>query len=57
MIKMKNIIDTWNMIEKYNLQRCRVLDSLTILVPADEYNRLLGSVKNQQYIRNITRKL
>lgn len=54
MTRMRNIIDTWNMIEKYNL-RYQVKDSLTILIPNEDYERLMNSVKNKQYIRNITR--
>lgn len=50
---MRNIIDTWNMIEKYNL-RYQVQDSLRILIPDDDYERLMNSVKNKQYIRNIS---
>lgn len=52
---MKNIIDTWNMIEKYNITGYEVQDSTTVLLPESEYNRLLDSVKNKQYIRNISR--
>lgn len=55
MKEMKNIIDTWNMIEKYNLVGCVEKDCGTILVPNKEYERLLNSVKNKQYIKNITR--
>lgn len=52
-IKMRNIIDTWNMISKYNIKGW-VEDKCTIYVPANEYNRLMDSVVNKQYIRNIT---
>ena len=55
MKKMKNIIDTWNMIEKYNLQGC-IENGREILVPNEEYERLMNSVKNKQYIRNISTK-
>lgn len=55
MKEMKNIIDTWNMIEKYNLVGWVEKDCRTILVPNKEYERLLNSVKNKQYIKNITR--
>lgn len=52
---MRNIIDTWNMIEKYNIKGYEVIDSCTILVPATEYERLMNSVKNKQYIKNISK--
>jgi hypothetical protein len=52
---MRNIIDTWNMIEKYNLQGWVEKDSTVILLPDSEYERLLASVKNRKYIRNLVR--
>lgn len=52
---MRNIIDTWNMIEKYNIKGYEVIDSCTILVPTNEYERLMNSVKNKQYIKNISK--
>lgn len=52
---MRNIIDTWNMIEKYNIKGYEVIDSCTILVPTAEYNRLLASVANKCYIKNISK--
>ena len=54
MKNMKNIIDTWNMIEKYAIKGWTEVDSRTIAVPDDEYQRLLDSVKNKRYIRNIS---
>jgi len=55
MKRMKNIIDTWNMIEKFGLVGCEAIDSQTVLVPDAEYERLLNSVKNKQYIKNISK--
>ena len=55
MVAMRNIIDTWNMIEKYNIEGYEVKDSTTILIPSTEYNRLLGSVANKKYIKNISK--
>jgi hypothetical protein len=55
MKQMRNIIDTWNMIEKYNLQGWVEKDSTVILLPDSEYERLLASVKNRKYIRNLVR--
>ena len=55
MKELRNIIDTWNMIEKYNLEGCVRQDSMVILVPEKEYDRLLNSVKNKQYIKNLVR--
>ena len=51
MKQLRNIIDVWNMIEKFNLQGWVVKDSTVILLPVAEYERLLASVKNKNYIR------
>lgn len=45
----------WNMIEKFNLQGWVVKDSTVILLPVAEYERLLASVKNKNYIRGLVR--
>lgn len=52
---MKNICDTWNMIEKYNIKGWIVTDTRTICIPDEEYERLMNSVVNKQYIRNISK--
>ena len=49
MKQLRNIIDVWNMIEKFNLQGWVVKDSTVILLPVAEYERLLASVKNKNY--------
>ena len=53
MKELRNIIDTWNMIEKYNLEGAEKLNDSIILLPESEYNRLLESVKNKRYILNL----
>ena len=53
-VKMRNIIDTWRLIDKYNLEGCMMLDCITVLVPKVEYQRLMNSVLNKQYVKNIT---
>ncbi len=55
MTALKNIIDTWNMIEKYGIEGYEVLDSTAVAIPDSEYGRLLDSVKNKGYIRNLRR--
>lgn len=55
MRELKNIIDSWNMIEKYNIEGY-VEKNGVILIPGAEYERLMSSVKNKQYIKNITHK-
>ena len=54
MIKLRNIIDTWNMIEKFGIVGY-VENGATINIPEAEYNRLLDSVKNKAYIRNLVK--
>ena len=53
MRKLRNIIDTWNMIDKYKLEGAETLNDSIILLPESEYNRLLESVKNKRYIKNL----
>ena len=53
-IEMRNIIATWNMINKYNIKGA-FEDKSIVYVPVNEYNRLMNSVVNKQYIRNITK--
>lgn len=53
MEKLKNIIDTMNMIEKYNISGYKVVSDAIIEVPTSEYQRLLDSVVNKQYIKNL----
>ena len=55
MTALKNIIDTWNMIEIYGIEGYEVLDSMAVAVPDSEYERLLDSVKNKRYIQNLRR--
>lgn len=54
MKKMRNIIDTWNMIDKYNIEGWVESNSRIILIPESEYERLLDSVANKKYIKNLT---
>ena len=55
MRELRNIIDSWNMIEKYNLKGW-IEQNGVILIPDAEYERLIDNVKNKQYIKNITHK-
>lgn len=54
MKKLRNIIDTWNMIEKFGIVGY-VETGAAISIPAAEYDRLLASAKNQAYIRNLVK--
>lgn len=55
MTALKNIIDTWNIIEEYEINEYEIVDDLTIAIPDSEYEKLLETVKNKKYIRNLHR--
>lgn len=43
-IALKNIIDTWNMIEKLNVIAYKEIDATTVEVAECEYNRMLDAI-------------
>lgn len=53
MIELRKIIDTWNMIEKYDIQGWKSTDRNSVMIPAVEYNRMLAASKNKEYIKNL----
>jgi len=55
MRKLKNIIDVWNMVEKYNIKGY-VEENGVVVIPEAEYQRLLEAVKNKAYIKNLVVK-
>lgn len=55
MKNLRNIIDTWNMIEKYNIVGYKEVNGAVISIPESEYNRMLDSVKNKKYIKNLVK--
>lgn len=55
MAKLKNIIDTWNMIEKYNIEGYAEVNG-AVEIPEAEFERLMDSVKNKAYIKNLVKK-
>lgn len=52
MVVMKAIIDVWNLLEKYDIEYVNVCSTMVAISNA-EYERLLGSSKNKQYIQNL----
>lgn len=52
MIKLKEIIDTWNMIEKYKIKGYINEDGV-VKIPEEEFQRLLASAKNKNYVNNL----
>ena len=55
-IALKNIIDTWNMIEKLNVIAYKEIDATTVLVAECEYYRMLNATKNKEYIKNLRKE-
>lgn len=55
-IELKNIIDTWNMIDKLNVIAYKEIDATTVLVAEFEYNRILNATKNKDYIKNLRKE-
>lgn len=52
-VELKDMIDTWNMIEKYNVQEFQTTFNHSIIISHDDYNRMLEGAKNKQYIKNL----
>lgn len=55
-IVLKNIIDTWNIIEKLNVIAYKEIDATTVLVAECEYNRMLNATKNKEYVKNLRKE-
>lgn len=54
-VKLKCIIDTWNMIDKYGIEDWEDHDSY-ISVSKDSYEKMLNGSKNKRYIMNLRLK-
>lgn len=53
-VKLKNIIDTANMIEKYNLKSAKYnKDDDSYTVSQSDYDKMYKSAKNKKYIENL----
>ena len=50
--KLRNIIDSWNMIEKYNINY-HINDEGLIEISDADFQRMLDRSKNTQYIKNL----
>lgn len=48
---LRNIIDTWNILEKFQVKY--ELKDEQIIISTEDYNNILGSVKNPKYIKNL----
>lgn len=52
-VELKDMIDSWNMIEKFDIQEFQVTFNNSIIISQDDYNRMLERAKNKQYIKNL----
>ena len=52
MMKFQEIIDTWDMIERYQVKGWK-LERGVVWVPKDEYDRILKEAKAERYIKNL----
>jgi hypothetical protein len=52
MMKFQEIIDTWDMIERYNVKGWK-LERGVVWVPKAEYDRILKEAKAERYIKNL----
>lgn len=52
-IAISNIIDSWNIIEEFNLDWSKDEDHDTILISEEDFNMMLASVKNPRYIQSL----
>ena len=52
MLELRNISDTWNMIEKYSIVYY-INDEDFIMVSEGDFQRMLDGSANKQYIKNL----
>lgn len=52
MKRMREIIDTWNIIEKYNVKGW-VQENGAIYIPNEEFDRVYEEILNKRYLINL----
>lgn len=52
MKRMKEIIDTWNIIEKYNVKGWKQ-ENGAIYIPKEEFDRVYEEILNKSYLINL----
>lgn len=52
MKRMREIVDTWNIIQKYNIKGWKQGNG-EIYIPKEEYNRVYEEIRNKSYLRNL----
>lgn len=56
MVELKDVIDTWNMLEKHNIQNFYATSNNSVIISKDDYNKMIEEAKNKQYIKNLLKK-
>lgn len=52
MKRLKDIIDTWNMLEKFNIENYNVVNG-AVEITDDDFQKMLDGCKNKKYINNL----
>lgn len=52
MRKMREIVDTWNIIQKYDIKGWKQGNGV-IYIPNEEYDRVHKEIRNKSYLRNL----
>lgn len=53
MKELRNIIDTWNMIEKFGIKSFESTDHDTVKVSNEDFQKMLDGSANKKYIKNL----
>lgn len=49
------IIDTWRMIEENNINNYKQIDSVTVVIDDEDFDRAYANAKNKRQIANLLR--
>lgn len=52
MVALKEILDTWNILEKFHIEDYKVADN-SICIFESDFNVMLNASKNKEYIKNL----
>ena len=55
MKELRNIIDTWNMLEKFGIDEYTSTDD-SVEIKEEDFQRMLNGSKNKRYINNLLKK-
>lgn len=52
-VVLKDILDTWHLLDKYNVGYKEYREGEGVIIPAEEYKKLLDTVVNKDYVRGL----